>query len=209
MSENERRRKYRYDRVLIETARVLSSTFDDAVVFLSGAQLEMLRNMTQYLRRIETYVTEYNPGYYLTPTSADYDDILAIVADLEETLMGNPNTLFGYKSGFDDISARTVSGAGDETLYFGAVPSGKVLRLESSSAWNQDTACTKIRIWIALSGGDYIIADKDNPAAGEPVFFDGMCTMPAGSDMKAEFFGCQDGDYIRCGMRGYMMDVPT
>lgn len=88
MSESWRRKAYYNKRVLIETARVLSPQGEDALLCITGAQLEMLCNLTQYLRRRSTYASEYANDYYLAPTEAEWDSILAIVADLEETLMG-------------------------------------------------------------------------------------------------------------------------
>ena len=98
MSEEERRKAYPTTRILIESSRILTPTFDDGVFFVTGAQVEIMRNLLGYARREETYVKTYGPGYYLVPDADDFDDIQAIVADLEETLMGNPNTLWGYKA---------------------------------------------------------------------------------------------------------------
>lgn len=126
---SERRRKYRYDRILIESARILSPQFDAAVLYFTGAQIELLRNVTQYLRKLETYVAEYHPGYYLTPDESDYDDILAIVADLEETLMGNANVIFGYN---DNLSERIYEDSDvndDFTIETTQVPEGEMWRV--------------------------------------------------------------------------------
>lgn len=88
MSESWRRKTYYDKRVLIDTARVLDPQFCDSWLCITGAQLEMLRNLTQYLRRRSTYVSVYETNSYLAPSESEWDDILAIVADLEETLMG-------------------------------------------------------------------------------------------------------------------------
>lgn len=88
MSELWRRKTYYAGRVLIETEHVLSSTSKDSLVCITGPQFEMLRNLTQYLKRRSTFVSEYHDSYYDAPTTAQWDDIQAIVADLEETLMG-------------------------------------------------------------------------------------------------------------------------
>ena len=55
---------------------------------ITGAQLEMLRNLTQYLHRRSTFVAETHEGYYLAADNDDWDSIQAVVAELEETLMG-------------------------------------------------------------------------------------------------------------------------
>jgi len=88
MLEVWRRKQYYRPRVLVDTSRVLNPQFADSLVCLTGAQLEMLRNLTQYLHRRSTFVDDYGTDYYTTPTNAEWDDIQSIVAELEETLMG-------------------------------------------------------------------------------------------------------------------------
>ena len=88
MSESWRRKTYYRTRVLVDVDRVLEPQFGDSLLCITGAQLEMLRNLTQYLHRRSTFVAEYESGTYLTADQEDWDDIQAIVADLEETLMG-------------------------------------------------------------------------------------------------------------------------
>ena len=208
MSESERRRKYRYDRVLIETARVLSSTFDDAVVYLSGVQLEMLRNVTQYLRRLDTYVTEYNPGYYLTPTIADYDDILAIVADLEEVLMGNPNTIWGYNEPYRDTNAWPTATAGTQYLGCDVIPAGSVCRLEGVAFKNDDSILTRVIVKLIANSVVYALVDVDSPAANRWHSYSLDRTMEAGDYIEFEFQGIVQDDYLRWQMVGNMMVVP-
>ena len=88
MSEAWRRKTYYRTRVLVDVDRVLSPQFGDSLLCITGAQLEMLRNLTQYLHRRSTFVAEYEAGTYLTAEQEDWDAIQAIVADLEDTLMG-------------------------------------------------------------------------------------------------------------------------
>ena len=88
MTETWRRKTYYPPRVLIDSTKVLSPTFDDSLMCITGAQLEMLRNLTQYLHRRSTFVAETHEGYYLVADNDDWDSIQAVVAELEETLMG-------------------------------------------------------------------------------------------------------------------------
>lgn len=88
VSETERRLRYDNRRVLIETERVLDPQFRSTLLTLTGAQIELLRNVVAYLNQSSTFVTEYFDTYYLTPTASEWDKLAAIVADLEETLMG-------------------------------------------------------------------------------------------------------------------------
>lgn len=88
MTDVWRRKGYYAKRVLIDTERVLSPQFEDSLVCITGAQFEMLRNLTQYLKRRSTFASNYADTHYLCPTEEEWDTIQAIVADLEETLMG-------------------------------------------------------------------------------------------------------------------------
>jgi len=88
MTETWRRKSYYTPRVLIDVGRVLSPEFPDSLLCLTGAQQELLRNLTQYLHRRSTFVSEYHDGFYLGPDNDDWDELQAIVAELEETLMG-------------------------------------------------------------------------------------------------------------------------
>jgi len=154
MSDSERRHGYAYNRVLIETERVLDPQFDDAVVFLSGAQLEMLRNVTQYLNRQDTYVSEQFLGYYLAPTTEDYDDILEIVADLEEALMGNPNVIWGYA---DNWLSRTNELSTGETFTITEtvpVPAGYVYEVNFIFAYHTGDSACACDVIINVGGAD-------------------------------------------------------
>ena len=88
MGEEWRRKTYYKPRVMISTDRVIDPQSDDALLCITGAQLEMLRNITQYLRRRSTFSEDETAVGYLSPDTADWDTIQAIVADLEEKLMG-------------------------------------------------------------------------------------------------------------------------
>lgn len=208
MSESERRRKYHYNRVLIETERILTPEFSDAVVFLSGAQVEMLRNVTQYLARLDTYVTEYNPGYYLTPTVADYDDILEIVADLEETLMGNPNTIWGYKDVYAEITESTYDSTGVKQLQTDAVPEGYVYVITSvqgfftSGTWSyasltHETSLYSIRLTYNAA-----------PVLNVPITKQCPLVLKEGETLSVLFNVSAQPSHCHLDVTGYKMVVP-
>lgn len=88
MSDVWRRKTYYRPRVLISTERILDPQFDDGLICITGAELEMLRNLTQYLRRRSTFSEDETESGYLSPSDEDWDSIQAIVANLEEKLMG-------------------------------------------------------------------------------------------------------------------------
>ena len=90
MSEQWRRKRYYEPRVLIDVERILDPQFGDILVCLTGPQVEMLRNLTQYLHRRSTFVSEYHAQHYLAPDNDEWDNIQEIVSDLEDILMGCP-----------------------------------------------------------------------------------------------------------------------
>jgi len=206
---SERRVSYRYQEVLIETARILSPQFDDAVVFLSGAQVEMLRNVSQYLNRRNTYVSEYHPDYYLWPTDADYDDILEIAADLEETLMGNPNTLWGYKEHLTESAREVKSGDGIWTWLSTPVPAGEVHKLEFAFGRNESADVTTSQLHCVSAGVVYVLKYKATMIRWEPIDFVGQLTLHEGDQLRIRMSGCLDGQQMDGGLWGYKMKVPT
>ena len=209
MSESERRRGYRYNRVLIETARILDPQFADAVVFLSGAQIEMLRNVTQYLNRLETYVTEYNPGYYLAPTVTDYDDILEIVADLEETLMGNPNTIWGYHDRWmepqDTISVGNYSTYADTD----PVPEGYVHIFEHWDIRHNHGSTRAVVLTIVTGDGQTTMWEAPAVPHWEMFYGDTHITLKEGDYVRAQIIELLTGRTIELTVSGYKMKVPV
>jgi len=88
MTEAERKRTYYRPRILISVDDVLESTFTDSLVCLTGAELNILRNLVQYAEREANWVSEYHTHYYLTPTDEEWQTLQALVAELEQKLMG-------------------------------------------------------------------------------------------------------------------------
>jgi len=88
MSEVWRKKTYYQPRIIIETQRVLESTVKDSLVCLTGAEIEMLRNLMPYLDRRSTFVSEYQESFYLCPDNTEWDNLMPIVASLQEKLMG-------------------------------------------------------------------------------------------------------------------------
>lgn len=206
---SERRRNYRYNRILIESERILDSEFAGAVVFLSGAQIEMLRNVTAYLCRLDTYVAESHLGYYITPTAADYDDILAIVADLEETLMGNENVIFGYNDVLVGLHEETSDTNGSFTVEGDTVPAGEIWVVKGLTVLRSSQAPSTVRAradidTVAIRLGAPKIANNWQPY---PVHCD--IILKEDDYIDALFENSVVGEQCRLNLWGYRMQVPA
>lgn len=87
MSEEWRRKAYYRTRVLIPVDECLDSAFGDCLVCLTGGQLNLVRNLLLYAERRSTFVSEYEPQWYLAPTEEEWDELQTMVAALEGNLM--------------------------------------------------------------------------------------------------------------------------
>lgn len=203
-----RRRSYDERRILIDSARVLDSPFDDALVYLSGAQLELLRNLTQYLHRQDTYVATYFDNHYLTPDLDAWDAIQAIVADLEETLMGNPNTIWGYYERW--IEAKDEYGSGTDDVYVSmtSVPAGEVWVLEQAYTYHMADS-TKNVVCYAYGDGDYFYFCRV-PALSPNIYerWQGRMVLSEGDHVVSWVTSPGDGKLVRFRVMGYKMKVP-
>lgn len=117
MSDALRRQRYRGSRVLIDTERVLDPQFKPTLLCVTGAQVEMLRNLMAYLNRTTTFVSEYNTDYYLTPTVSEWDSLQSIVASLEDMLM---EVVLGFYDAYICVWDQKAQGVHGGTFASGA-----------------------------------------------------------------------------------------
>lgn len=208
MSEAERRRTYTESRVLMSSVAVLNPTFSDGALYFTGAQVEIMRNLVQYANRIESYVAEYESGYYLTPDNDDWDDIQAIVADLEETLMGNPNTLWGYNDRIEQYEYEGDADVGENILVLDDVPANTVYVITDIYAMHAITGCTAIELDSRIGTGNYPLLKVSPVANYQPYNWAGFHVMKAGDNLRAVFYACTATDTLFLKARGYSMLVP-
>lgn len=205
---SEQRYGYTYHRVLIDSARILDPQFDDAVIYVTGAQLEMLRNMTQYLIRLSTYVSDYQPGYYLSPTIEDYDTIVAIVADLEETLMGNPNTIWGYKDRFVDQQFEWGTDPTPTDCVMDPVPAGYVYVVEHWTIQHLGGAPLGVILYIDEGGGAPVLYTAPALPSAEIVYQLAHLTLKEGDSLIFRVHGLAGDKTCSMFVWGHMMAVP-
>lgn len=208
MSETERRTRYDNKRVMIETQRVLDSQFDDAVLCITGGQLELLRNLMMYLRRESTFVSEYHASDYFTPTVGEWDNLLAVVANLEEKLMGNENVIWGYSDPVAQEVKELSASVGSDTLSSAPVPSGEVWVVQAIAAFDVDTDLSSIKIQVFSGGVPVHLYYADPGEANIPAVWSGEVVLPHNGYIYVTFLGTVEGDDIYLRYLGYKMKVP-
>lgn len=209
MSQEELRRSYQYNHVLIDSDRILAPQFADAVVFLSGAQIELVRNVSLYLNRRDTYVKDSEVGYYMMPSDEDFDDILAIVADLEETLMGNPNTIWGYNDRYNAMPIIEGIGAGYTIRDLTEIPEDEVWVIQAAQASQTDGTPRYVSLSVFDGTNSVGLAFDETLAQGELLQWSGNVVLKHDDTLRAIATDLPTGQYLLLAVWGYKMKVPA
>lgn len=209
MSESLRRKSYVGTRVLIESSRVLNPQFDDGVLHISGAQLEMLRNITQYLGRQDTFVDEYQDDYYIMPDSVDWDIITSIVAGLEEVLMGNNNVIFGYFEMLKENMAGVIPSGTTYSKWTSTVQAGELWVVQVCSVKSKDTVPTIAEFLVDTGITNFELLQVASPGIDVPVVFSDSFVLASGGRIQYRATDCVAGDAFSGYVWGYKMQVPT
>lgn len=208
MSEAERRTGYNPERILIDASRILSPQFGAQGIFLSGAQVELLRNIAAYLGRDTTFVDEYHDCYYLRVTDGDFDDIQAIVADLEDKLLMVENTMWGYNDRLVDQVYEVADGSSPFDILLGAVPAGEVWIIENGTVYHNEGSDKAVQFFIYASGSTYYTSGQ-LPVPSGLYYGGGMnVTLKEGDQFAAKFYGLSNSTLARMRVAGYKMKVP-
>jgi hypothetical protein len=157
---------------------------------------------------MSTYVSDYQPSYYLSPTIEDFDSILAIVADLEETLMGNPNTIWGYKDRLAIIASQTQIGDGYYYMWPVTVPEGYIYVLNLITVRNATSVCT-IEIMMYVNSWSIPAARYVDTVVGQWYILPSLnYALKEGDKLRVNFLDVLGGDELYCRALGYAMKVP-
>lgn len=203
------RRNYRYGRVYIEAARILNPQFNGVTLTLTGAQVELLRNATMLFHLQDAFVDTYHDGYFMNASDADYNNIQAIVADLEEKLMGNINILWGYSEHLASTRTEDDAEAGINYLTFASCPAGEIWIIETIDGYNINTNPTAIQFESLDASVIARIQHELSPGTNIPVVWNGKVTLAQGCHIRVRFDGCALNDNLRAHVWGYKMVVPT
>lgn len=208
MSETERRTQYVLGRILIESSRILSPQFGAQGISLSGAQVELLRNVVAYLRRDTTFVDEYHEGYYFRATTSDFDTIQGIVSDLEDKLMANDNTMWGYNARLQWQEVEISDNAGTFNVNVGPVPAGEVWVVENALVRHNEGGSINCGFATYMSENWIDFTPRFLVQTG--LWYGGPTnlTLGPGDYVIASFWGLSVGKTAEFSGTGYTMKVP-
>ncbi len=207
MSEEDAQYSYVETEVLIDSARVLSSTFPSIGVVLTGNELEILRNMLNYATRRRTFVGTYHNNYYLVADDDDWLDIENIVAELEEKLMGNGNAIWGYADRLFTREDNTtlVSGSWEQT--HDTVPSGEIWRVKSISIFS-DIASGTCAVLAYLPAVSTQVVDLITVIANRFIVINGLdWVLKEGDGLRFSWAGLAGSQRLISNVIGYRMNV--
>lgn len=205
----EYRYRYRSDRVLLDYRQFLPDEGPGQAVFLTYSELQMLRNMAEYLHRRETWVSQYSSGeYYDGPDDTDWDMIEALVAEMELKLMPNDITPWGYTDRLAAVDNHVMIGAGDYVLAICTVPDGYIYVINAIYSNDTETAIQQQHQCYAGAIG-YTVHAETPVSAGIPVIHSPVSyVLKAGDSVKVYFIGAQNDDLLIGALWGYKMAVP-
>jgi len=208
MTEEERRYPYRYDRVLIDAARVLSPELPGITITLSGAHVEMLRNLMLYLDRPTSFVATYEEDTYLVPDDTDLETIATVVAELEYKLMGSENLSFGINERWAESSVVVKDGAGTFEASSTPVPAGYYYVMQRSSFANFSGQRGVAFISIVHDGTTYYALAQQTMLQYEPLAYSSPLVLSEGDYVKFSQGNVLDLDSLRYGVWGYKIKIP-
>lgn len=199
---------YNRNSVLIHKNVALNSSFDAQTVFLTGAQVGILRSISIYLNDRKTFVSEYEDVGYLWPLDDDWDLIQAIVADLEKKLMGDDNTAFGFNERYAELVQSSSHASGAQLLETTPVPAGYVYVVENMYM-QQNTTASGFQHLAALADGTRVFLDflsSAIPAVPHPTR--ARVVLEEGDFLRASWGTTVTDETILFGAWGYKMKVP-
>lgn len=203
------RTNYRYDAILIEASRILSPQFDMQGIWLSGAQVELLRNTMAVLNNPKTFVDEYQDDYYLTATDNDWDTIRATVADLERKLMGNDNVLWGYNDRLLTMQTHIMIAPGTFVQSHDTCPSGEAWVIEGVSIGTSHTGATVYPLNY-VEAVNYAITEVISPIVNTWAVRSGLrVVLSEGDGIRFAWGGVVVDQNLTTFVWGYKMKVPA
>jgi hypothetical protein len=207
VGEDEFRYRYKEDRVLLDYRQFLPDEGVGQAVFLTDPELQMLRNMCEYLDRRSTWVFQYGIGYYDAPSNDDWDMIQGLVAELEGKLMPTGNVCWGYADSLLLQDSTGDADPGTNVFALDAVPTGEIWIVNGISLVNINSPWQGV-VDAYLAGGIATVYSNYTGIAAQWGTWNGiLIVLKEGEHLNFSIFGCTAGDDLYCNAWGYKMAV--
>lgn len=196
-------------RVLVDGKAFLNTTINDGVLYFTAGQIELMRNLMQYANRRTTWVSDYYIGYYLSPTDEDWDLIQQEVADLEDTLMGNNNVIWGYADRYAEALEEFDLPAGVSDILCAEVPEGEVWEITGMVLVMNSLTCNQIRVGFFADTVRVFVNGFAAPTSNVHYPFSMDVILKEGDRMFGRFYNMTLNDDGHVFVWGSKMEVPA
>lgn len=196
-------------RILVDAKAFLNTTINDAVLFFTASEIELMRNLVDYANRRSTFVSDYYMGYYLSPDDTDWNLIQSRVADLEEKLMGNNNVLWGYTDRYMEAIEEPDMPAGESDILGTVVPEGEVWEVTGMSARVLSGVSNRIRVGMMSGTAEVYAGETLSPNYAEIYVYHMDLILKEGDRLFWRFYQMLLNDNADCWAWGSKMEVPA
>lgn len=99
------------------------------------------------------------------------------------------------------LSKKAAAGSND--LEQGQIPDGQLYCVQRTAIENETTAYTDLRILIAGAGGEFLLAEEDNPEAATLYWVDTPFYLREGQYLVCRLSGCTANDILKAYITGW------
>jgi len=162
----------------------------------------------QYARQRDGWVSEYESSTYLIPDDAAWGDIDSIIADLEKTLMGNDNVIWGYSDVYGERLEELPLPAGTSTKYSTTVPAGEVWVVTGISAVVISASITRLTLGAYVGAAWMDVYGVESPVSRMHYVLYPALRLGPGGRMLSQVRDATAGDTLATSWWGYKMTIP-
>jgi len=129
--------------------------------------------------------------------------------DTDRLIVRAEDQLFSYAGQLSEWIGTNTATAPNHTLSSSACPAGEVWVVTGLSAYDKDSACTRVSLKADIGGDDQVIWSLSAVGAYQIVCWSGHVYLAESDSLNATFIGVTAGDDLRFHVLGYKMTLET
>lgn len=188
MLEQERLKPYVWNKLLYEWEQDFASNFPQLVIEITGPEVSILRNAIWTATQRDHWTSEYTAAGYKVPDDTEWDEITALVANLEAKLMGNDNVNLGFN---DNVYVEDTQQLGqvNGSIYTAACPAGEVWTIQNANAVCTGSTTNIVQIWVQQNGANHAaLVEATSVPASRQTIYNGNIVLHEGDRLIAYFW---------------------